>query len=215
MSKKLWELVCKTDPKYTKNVSEGGRRYTDIDPMWLIMRGTELFGPYGSTWGLKNLQYSENATPDGKNIYATLTCKFYYPSGMDWSAGEFEISNDMLVFSKAKLSYNDDWRKKLETNTLSKAMSKIGFGADVFLGMFENAKYVAEVGAEYEDASVSRLTEEELQKLKDLAEETGTSVEKICQAHTVSSVDLLPRDSYERTMAVLTRRKEAKAKENA
>ena len=35
-----------------------------------------------------------------------------------------------------------DWPKKLETNTISKALSKLGFNADVFMGQFDDGDYV-------------------------------------------------------------------------
>ena len=53
----LWNKVSKTKKEYTKNVSLGARKYTTIQPQYQLQKGTEQFGKYGETWGLKNLNY--------------------------------------------------------------------------------------------------------------------------------------------------------------
>ena len=39
--------------------------------------------------------------------------------------------------------------KKLETNTISKALSRLGFGADVFLGKFDDSRYIQELNEKF------------------------------------------------------------------
>ena len=145
----LWNAVSRTDPAHTKTVTDRGRRYTDIDPMYLIQRATELWGPYGSTWGLRRIERAffpfqgDPLLADSKQRYCILSAEFFYPGG------QFEIGNEMPLFSAKQHLYDNDWLKKLETNTLSKALSKVGFGADVFLGKFDDARYVQMVNEEY------------------------------------------------------------------
>ena len=55
------------------------------------------------------------------------------------SSVEFPIAVDM------KFRANDDCCKKLITSVRSKALSYLGFGADVFMGKFDDEQYVAMV----------------------------------------------------------------------
>jgi len=49
-----------------------------------------------------------------------------------------------MKFSDIPSKSDDDFAKKMETNTVSKALSKLGFSADVFLGKFDDNKYVVD-----------------------------------------------------------------------
>ena len=133
----LWNKVSDTDPKYTKAVKLGGYHFTDIDAMYSIRRATELWGPYGSTWGLKELHieriYSGEYTTGGLWIQAV----FHYPGG------QFDIAADMPYEPKGETL------KKLQTMCIGKALSRLGFSADVYMGMFDDSAYVAEQNKKY------------------------------------------------------------------
>ncbi len=137
---KIWDAVCKTDPKFTKKVSQRGG-FTTIDAYYQIQQATELWGPYGSSWGLSDIVYSYR-----ENI-VILAAKFRYPGGV------FEIGNSIsfTVIKKAgkPAEPDDEFIKKIETNTISKALSRLGFSADVFVGKFDDARYVAEINKEF------------------------------------------------------------------
>lgn len=135
----LWEQVSSTDPKYTKSVNQRGG-FTAIDAYYQIRQATILWGPYGSTWGLKDTERDICLDME----MAFLDATFYYPGG------EFPIGNsiDMKIGGKVD-KWDDEFVKKLETNTISKALSRLGFGADVFLGKFDDARYVLEQNEKY------------------------------------------------------------------
>lgn len=129
----LWELVSKTDPNHTKQANRGGYSVTAIDPYYQLKEATRLWGCYGNRWGLRNLEY--NYELSGLSL-VVLHAEFFSP------VSNFQISNSVQV-TKGKAGYPDpDFAKKLETNTLSKALSKLGFSADVFMGQFEDADYL-------------------------------------------------------------------------
>ena len=146
---RLWKSVDKTPPNMTKLVSYGKRKYTTIDPQWQLRVATALWGPYGDRWGMRNLEYRfiDIHDRDEKRTFMTssvvLKAEFFYPvNGKEVS---FEILND------DKWTSGDDTLKKLITNTRSKALSMLGFSADVFLGKFDDAKYVQTLKALYDD----------------------------------------------------------------
>lgn len=118
----FWNKVKGTDPDYTKAVEYGSRKFTAIDPYWRIMKATELWGPYGDKWGLKD---TEIKIVGELALYKAI---FYCP------ISEFPIYND--------IKFGPEFAKKVETDTMTKAMSRLGFSADVFMGEFDDSRYV-------------------------------------------------------------------------
>lgn len=127
----LWNSVKNTDKKFTKEVSLG-RKFTAIDPYYQIRIATEQWGSYGSTWGFKEISLGfELSHLD----LVTFKGIFYYPNG------EFPIINSVFIKTtqnKEKSKLDPDFAKKVETDTLTKALSKLGFSADIFLGKFDD-----------------------------------------------------------------------------
>ncbi len=121
---KLWKMVERTDPKYTRTFEyENGKVLTTVEAYYQIKIATALWGPYGSTWGFKDIsiaKYSNQA------VYKAV---FYYPEG------SFEILNSIPLKTR-------DFAKRLETDTLTKALSRLGFSADIFMGRFDDSKYI-------------------------------------------------------------------------
>lgn len=133
----LWNKVCTTDPKNTKQVEQGRRKYTAISPQSQIKKATSIWGAYGSVWGLRNKDESSIKLDDGQ-ILIKLTADFYYPDGA------FEESTSGYLRRKTKngLSVDIDIFKKLSTDLLTKCLSKLGFNSDVFEGRFDDQAYI-------------------------------------------------------------------------
>ena len=139
---KLWNAVEKTNPKYTKQANVGGNKITSIAPQYQIMNVTEQFGSYGKTWGFKEIELDYTLVPEFNLI--VFKAIFFYPDG------EFPTINSIKMFmDNAKTKIDDNFAKKLETDTLTKAISKLGFNADIFMGKFDDTKYLAEVTKEF------------------------------------------------------------------
>lgn len=166
----LWHKVEKTNPNYTKKAKVGGNAITSISPQYQIMNVTEQFGSYGSTWGFKDIQldYSLVNTPfkreKKEGVYpnqrvvgledavmglVVFKATFFYPNG------EFPIINSISLFTNNEMTKIDDnFAKKIETDALTKAISKLGFNADIFMGKFDDVRYVEEMKKEFADAPV-------------------------------------------------------------
>jgi len=131
----LWDKVCKTNPAHTKDANVRGNKITAIAPQSQIMAATEQFGPYGTAWGFKHIDHSMLNDVG----MAMIKGVFYYPGG------EFPITSSISLYKDgARTKPDADFAKKLETDALTKALSKLGFNADVFMGMFDDNKYVQE-----------------------------------------------------------------------
>jgi hypothetical protein len=128
----LWNAVCTTDPAHAKQVDARGG-YTAISAQYQFQLATEQFGPYGKGWGVKELRY-EFVDPSSKEM--VLDAIFYFPGG------EFEIGTDIVYRA------GNDSRKKLLTDLTTKALSKLGFNADVFMGKFDDNKYINSISTE-------------------------------------------------------------------
>lgn len=126
---KLWDAVCKTDPAHTKKVNQRGG-FTTIDAMYQIQEATRAFGAAGVGWGWEfELVYPPNDT-----VVALVTL---------WHG-----SKDQTVMQAGQKKLNqsngpdEDAVKKAVTDGLTKCLSYLGFNADVFLGKFDDNKYV-------------------------------------------------------------------------
>jgi hypothetical protein len=141
---KLWDQVCTTDPDTTRRVTQRGG-FTAIDAQAQLKRATEVFGPYGTEWGLYQLVYHTLRDGDGNTIEMNLTALFKYPGG------EFPMSSSM------RYRPGDDCHKKLLTDLRSKCLSTLGFNSDVFEGKFDDNKYVESLkGQKQDDETYSR-----------------------------------------------------------
>ena len=130
----LWNSVCETDPQFTKVVNQRGG-FTAIGAQSQLMKATELFGAMGTGWGVKT-EHIEKWEDVGLVVYqATL-----------WYVGSDNKEHYVPIHSSIRYQVNgridDDFFKKVATDALTKGLSKLGFNADVFMGKFDDNKYV-------------------------------------------------------------------------
>lgn len=133
----LWNAVCTTDPAATKHVAQRGG-FTAIDAYSQIMAATERFGPVGEGWGwiIEEFQYPPN---DTMVVHLNL-----------WHLGSeargFSVCGQAHLYTLGKEPKPDaDCAKKAVTDAITKGLSYLGFNADVFLGKFDDNKYVGEL----------------------------------------------------------------------
>lgn len=139
-NKKLWNDIYKTNPIHTKKVEGKGPLDISINAYYQIERITELWGPYGSKWGVKN------------EIYTKIDSTILYQAILFYPDGEFPIQSDIEIicsYGILKGRYMEGWSKKVATDALTKGLSKIGLNADVFQGRFKDRYYVYELNCYY------------------------------------------------------------------
>ena len=173
---KLWDAVEKTNPAYTKKTKIGGMRITAVAPQYQIKNATEQFGPYGIKWGFKNIEFDFSLVDSLKIIVFKGT--FFCPDG------ECVIGNSCKVFMDRACEMVDaDFAKKLETDALTKVLSKMGFNADIFMGRYDDTKYVNEMKEEF---APKRMTAKEaVSKL-----ETAKTVDDLVKVWNSLPIDL-------------------------
>ena len=150
----LWNSVCETDPQYTKKVNQRGG-FTAIGAQSQLMKATETFGAMGTGWGVKT-EHIEKWEDVGLVVYqATL----WY---MDKDDKERYIPIHSSVRYHSNGRVDDDFFKKVATDALTKGLSKLGFNADVFLGMYDDNKYVNTLDKKYEKKDKKKEAEEKM-----------------------------------------------------
>ena len=140
---KLWESVETTDPNFTKKVNQRGG-FTAISAQYQLMTSTETFGPFGTGWGVKD-ERIEKWEDVGLAVYTGTL--WYIPAEfkkgipvIKEEPSEFPIHSSIKYHSNGRV--DDDFMKKVATDALTKGLSKLGFNADVFMGKFDDNKYV-------------------------------------------------------------------------
>jgi len=158
---KLYKSVETPDMAFVKKVNMRGG-FTNIDAQYLIKLATEKFGPYGKGFGLCKSELDHSLLESVGVV--THSATFFYV--LDGERSEFPINN--AIQAKTPKGFFDvDFAKKVETNTLGKALSKLGFASDVYMGKFDDQDYVQEKAneqslakADDKDAEVIRQREE-------------------------------------------------------
>lgn len=137
----LWDKVKTSDPKYLKPVNFGARKFTAIDPQYQIRSATDAFGPVGEGWGWE----SETRFINLSNGDTAVVCDVSVWHGKKENKfGPFPGCRKFFDSEKKRIA--EDAPKMAVTDGLTKALSHLGFNADVFLGEHDGSKYVADSG---------------------------------------------------------------------
>jgi len=140
----LWKKVEKTDTKYTKPATVNGRTFTSIIPTYQQMKATDVFGPRGQGWGTvpgsETFEYKEIGTTT-LLIYKAVLFYVYNGERGEIPMGATETLCYITKGGKGYLKIDDEADKKVRTSAVSKALSELGFNADVFMGLFDDHDY--------------------------------------------------------------------------
>lgn len=150
----VWNQVEKTDPSMTEKVNFGAFKFTTIDAQYQIKRATEVFGPCGIGWGISDSKYTLLVVDPADRNYTVLEYTATLWFNHDGKTGSFDISSDIDLFENTKNGWKKtkDPHKKVRTDALTKGLSWLGFSADVFMGKFDDMKYVREVTQEFNES---------------------------------------------------------------
>jgi hypothetical protein len=149
----LWDSLKTTDPKFTKSIGFGQRKVTAIDAHWQIQRVTEEIGPAGQNWGAECM--------DVKFLPTDMVAMKVRVHLRDSSLPVEQWGQASLYSDAAKSRPDPDCMKKAFTDGLTKSLSYFGLSADVFLGQFDDNKYVESLKAEFAKAAPPRVTADE------------------------------------------------------
>lgn len=130
----LWFTFYDTEPTMVRNADKGSYKFSTVDATYSRYRLTALWGPYGEKWGLRIKNYEFTKEADGRLAEMVIFAEFFYP-GRDGKQVTFPIINDWPWRRAGETA------KKLQTNTITKALSYLGISADLWDGKFEDDPY--------------------------------------------------------------------------
>lgn len=188
----IWSSVCKTDPKYTKKVTQRGG-YTSISPQYQLREATTKFGPYGVGFGFESIEFDYSQLDLLKLVLVKAV--FFYIN--DGNRAAFPIMNSWSVMTGSKV--DADFAKKAETNTMSKALSKLGFSADVFMGQFDDDEYVSMVKSEKLIENADDKISEKLQQTKEYQDKCVNEIELIKKAQSLNDLQTTYTEYFRRS----------------
>lgn len=198
---RIWNAVEKTDPAHTKKVNQRGG-FTAISAHYQVMRATEAFGPVGIGWGY------ETGTPFMLDTLVVVPITLWHGQ-RDNTFGPLYGSAE-LRDSKGRL--DQDAPKKATTDGLTKALSQLGFNADVFLGKFDDNKYVAQITQEF---SGPVITEDQRNILMTMFEQSGADIKGFCTFFKIEALPDLKAAEYDKAVAMLEKKLAAKTRDAA
>lgn len=145
----LWRSLEKTNTKFVKPITGKAYSGTSPSPHWIRMRLTEQLGPHGIGWGVNVI--SEDIQPvgtDGTKLHS-VHIRLWYKLGGERGEVEAFGGTPMCYPTKAgRFMSDEDYRKKSLTDAFVKAAAEIGVCADIFLGRWDDSKYVAQLRQE-------------------------------------------------------------------
>lgn len=145
-----WNRFADIDPKYTKAISGKDYGGTSPNPQYVIRCLTELFGPVGKGFGWVVL--AEAFEPLGDTHLHWCRIRFWWRDEQgEHSVEEYGQTKAAYTTAKGIHRVDEDAPKKSLTDAIIKGASHLGIAANIFLGRWDDQKYVAQVNAEYRD----------------------------------------------------------------
>lgn len=210
---KIWRSVMRTDPRYTKDLAGAGFEGTSINAEYMVMRATEIFGPIGTGWGFEIMEdrmlpgapMSEAIYEDKKFVGNRLlrdgdgtliTEKNHSIKIKFWYAIEGDIRGEVEAYGATKYLYktkngitcDGEAQKKSLTDAIKKALSLLGFSADVWLGLYDQAEYKQENAIEFDIRNASDKAEDITRLRKELDEKFKMNTDTMRSAVTPNEV---------------------------
>lgn len=210
---KIWRSVMRTDPRYTKDLAGAGFEGTSINAEYMFMRATEIFGPIGTGWGFEVLEdrmipgapMSEAIYEDKKficnrilrdsdgslitELNHSIKISFWYLSHTG-TAERFEAygATPYMYKTKSGIRCDGEAQKKSLTDAIKKALSLLGFSADVWLGLYDQAEYKQENAIEFDIRNASDKAEDVTRIRKELDEKFKLNTDSMRSAVTPNEV---------------------------
>lgn len=150
---KLWNSVEKTDPNHVKAITGKSYQGTSPKPHYLIHKATETFGPVGIGWGFTIVDERIEEGAGGERMHIARVRVWFKWEGERGEVEHIGGTQFSGTRSSGKPFTDEDAPKKSVTDALVKALSMIGFAGDIFMGRYDDSKYVSDLRMEAAERS--------------------------------------------------------------
>ncbi|WP_210354519.1 hypothetical protein [Brucella sp. 2280] len=154
----LWEAHADIDPAMTKAITGKAYKGTSPNPQHVIWCLTDMFGPVGQGFGWEVL--AEDFTPLGEEILHWCRIRFWHTDRQNYYEA-YGQTKALMKTRNSGLMSDEDAPKKSLTDAIIKAASQLGIAANIFLGRWDDQKYVDELKKEFrqdEPANSTKLS---------------------------------------------------------
>lgn len=221
----LWKSVMRTNPRYTKDMGDLGFGGTSINAEYMFMRATESFGPAGTGWGWTILEDKmvegapltekifEGTKFVGKRIlrdadgsllfelnHYVRIALWYIKDGEKGTVENFG-STPYRQTTKNGIYCDSEVHKKSLTDAIKKCLSMLGFSADVWLGLYDDAAYKAESVLEFGIKDAAEKADDSTRIREELDERFKQNVETMRKAVSQNEVSKIA-SSLTRTVGI-------------
>jgi len=207
----------KSKIQYGKELPDGTkpilRVTTSINPTYQTERATKLFGPFGIGWGV-NIEmerfdngmpfteptYDANGRFTGKKVirdndgtiiftlnHTMLISLWYIHNGVKGVISSYGHTK-YLYQTQNGITCDDEYAKKSLTDATTKALSQLGFSADVYGGLFENSEYSEQNKLEHDLINATNRADEVVRIREELDQRFKANVETMKSAKTPNEV---------------------------
>ena len=208
----MWKDVMRTNPRYTKDMSDVGFGGTAINSQYMLMRATEKFGPVGIGWGWEIVEDKmiegaplteklfEGTKFVGKRILRDADGSllfelnhyikihlWYIKDGKKGIVENFG-STPYRQSTKHGIQCDTEVHKKSLTDAIKKCLSGLGFCADVWMGLYDDAVYRAESAIEFGLKDATDKADDSTRIREELDERFKHSVETMRKAVSQNEV---------------------------
>lgn len=147
----LWNSVERTNPAHVKAITGKSYQGSSPKPHYLVHKATETFGPCGIGWGFNIVSERIEDGADGTRMHIAHVRVWYKWNGETGSV-EHVGGTEFCGKRKSGQAFTDeDAPKKSITDALVKALSMIGFAGDIFMGRYDDSKYINDIKREIAD----------------------------------------------------------------
>lgn len=131
----IWESSRTVDPSCLKGITGGPLNgMTDVNPVWRLRKLTELFGPVGFGWNVREVERWTHEAAGETAAFVKVELRINL--GGTWSEPIEGTGGSKLVRKdKNGTTLSDEAWKMASTDAISVACKSLGLAADVYLGV--------------------------------------------------------------------------------
>ena len=150
----IWNRVAETPPSVTKVSTMGGRQETSINGTYMVKKATEIFGMIGIGWGYEVLEerfdeghaiaFDADGNVTNNSLTHTIKLQLWFKDPDSEEKGTI-ISyghTPYMRMTKNGIMTDGEAPKKSLTDAVKKALSQLGFCADIFMGLYDDRDYI-------------------------------------------------------------------------
>jgi hypothetical protein len=176
---KLWNSHADIPPSETKPITGKAYKGTSPKPHYIMYCLTDMFGPVGVGFGWDVV--AEEFLPIGDEVLHWCRIKFWHTD----RANTFDSYGQTKALMKTRngLMLDEDAPKKSLTDAIVKAASQVGVAANIFLGRWDDSRYVANL--EKQEREDSKPKADPLDEMDAFAKDRDAAIEAIGKQATM------------------------------